>query len=477
MTAGRGQRTLVRVFVIMCAAVVLGGCDLLTNADFMRSLRREPGPQDASPITEQALGKLAKGDLIQAASLFDEALKRNPADVHALLGKGMILQRWGQTAQARQAYQAILNQRPGETMRMAVFSDVEPQSVGELASINLAMVSGDDAGLPGGAMPVPAPGTMAPQQSTASATPPGQTPAMSPGTVRTPAGARGAGPQPYLNEGDVNTMARFETLATLRDRGLITPDEFAERRRANIGALLPMTAPAPASTGLDRPPPPADQIIGRLNAIGRALELRAINVRQHSSERGMIVDGLLPAQPRATQNPPLPPKGILEAADHVRRLEALKEKNLITAEEYAKERDTIERTLAPPPPPRPAATPPGPVAVAPPGAAPSGGPRPAVHIASYRSEEAARNGWMQLRRAHQALLGNLQPDIARVNLGSGKGVFFRLMAGPLPSQADADRICRELKARRQFCDTAFMSGGLGGGSGGNGAAPAPGRRG
>jgi hypothetical protein len=107
----------------------------------------------------------------------------------------------------------------------------------------------------------------------------------------------------------------------------------------------------------------------------------------------------------------------------------------------------------------------GGVAAAPLGGAAGGaGPRPAVHIASYRSEEAARNGWTQLRRAHPQLLGNLQPDVARVNLGAGKGVFFRLMAGPLPSQAEADRICRELKARRQFCDTTFMA--AGGGAGG-----------
>jgi hypothetical protein len=295
-------------------------------------------------------------------------------------------------------------------------------------------------------------------------------PAMSAGALRTPLGAtRGAQMQPYLSEGDLNTMSRFETLGVLKDRSLITPDEYDERRRANIGALLPLTSPAPASTGLDRPAPPADQIVGRLNAIGRALEMRAINVRQHSTERGVIIDGLLPAQPRATQNPPLPPKDVLQAADHIRRLEAMKEKAIISNDEYAKEREAVERILAPPAPPRPVAQP---QATPPQGQqaalGPSSGPRPAVHIASYRSEEAARNGWTQLRRAHQQLLGNLQPDVARVNLGAGKGVFFRLMAGPLPSQADADRICRELKARRQFCETAFMAvgSGSGGGSGG-----------
>ena len=57
------------------------------------------------------------------------------------------------------------------------------------------------------------------------------------------------------------------------------------------------------------------------------------------------------------------------------------------------------------------------------------------------------------------LLGPLQPEVSRVNLGAQKGVFYRLLAGPLPSQAEAERVCRELKAKRQFCEVAFMGGG------------------
>jgi hypothetical protein len=53
----------------------------------------------------------------------------------------------------------------------------------------------------------------------------------------------------------------------------------------------------------------------------------------------------------------------------------------------------------------------------------------------------------------------LRSEVARVNLGPGKGVFYRLMAGPFNTQADAQRVCRELKAKKQFCETAFMSGG------------------
>lgn len=473
MPLRRRQASIARAALLVCAVAMMGGCDVLGNADLIRSLRKDPGPQEASPVTEQGLGKLAKGELMAAHGLFDQALKANPADVYALMGKGLIFQRWNEPTQARAAYQAVLALRPDESVKMTVPGGYEPQSVAELASVNLAM-------LPGGESLTP--NDMAQQAPAVAMAPPMQGGPGVPlaGPAPRPGGpARATAAQPYLNEGDMNVMARFEVLGKLRDQGLITPDEYAERRKANIGALLPMTSGAPASTGLDRPVPATEQIVGRLAAINRALEMRAINMRQHSVERTTIIDGLLPATPRATQNPPLPPRGLLEAADNVRRLEAIKEKGLINNDEYTKEKDVIERTLAPPPAPRPAAsaTPSGtsvpqtPVTGGP--LAGGSGPRPAVHIASYRSEDAATKGWAQLRRAHQPLLGNLQPEVSRVNLGAGKGVFFRLMAGPLPSQAEADRICRELKAKRQFCETAFMSGGGAGASTGRGTGAAP----
>ena len=113
---------------------------------------------------------------------------------------------------------------------------------------------------------------------------------------------------------------RFETLRILRDQGLITPDEYQARRKANVGALLPLSSPPPAA-GLDRPGPNSTQMVGRLQAIGRALEMRAITISQHAAERSMILDALLPAAPVTVANPGRPPSGLMEAADGVRRLE------------------------------------------------------------------------------------------------------------------------------------------------------------
>ncbi len=458
MVPRRRPASVARTALLLGSLLAIAGCDVLGQADIIRNLRKEPsGPEVSAPLTEQGLGKLAKGEMIAANALFDQALKANPADVYALMGKGLILQRWNEPSQARQAYQAVLALHPDPSVKIATAGSPEPQSILELATANLEAL--EDAGVAqGGAMLAPA--TQQAMQNVATAP-------VRPASVTS---GRAAAPSPFLNEGDANTMARFETLGKLRDQGLITPDEYAERRRANIGAMLPYTNPKPASTGLDRPVPPAEQIIGRLNAINRALEMRAINMRQHAAERTTIIDGLLPVTPRATMNPALPPKGMMENADAIRRLEATRERGLISTEEYTKEKAELDKlaTVPTPPPPAPTvgAAPTTPVT----GAALTGGPQPAVHLASYRSEDDAQKGWAQLRRAYPQL-GPLQPEVSRVNLGAQKGVFYRLLAGPLPSQSDADRICRELKAKRQFCEVAFM----GGGSSLTAPAPAPAR--
>jgi hypothetical protein len=261
-------------------------------------------------------------------------------------------------------------------------------------------------------------------------------------------------------EADANIVSRFRTLKALSDQGLITKEEYSIRRRTNVGALLPLTSPPPAA-GLDRPVPSTEQISGRLRAIGRALEMRAMTIGQHTSERSMILDALMPSAPVMVANPGAPPRGLMEAADAVRLLERLKEGAFISSDEYTKERRAIELAMQPEPPMQMAPAPA--VSKSPPSEMAAGskktGPQPAVHLASYRTKKAANRGWSQLRRAHKALLSNLSSEITRVNLGKAKGIFFRLKAGPLKDQEAAVAICRKLKNRRQFCEPSFMNAG------------------
>jgi len=96
----------------------------------------------------------------------------------------------------------------------------------------------------------------------------------------------------------------------------------------------------------------------------------------------------------------------------------------------------------PPPPP-----PPPPKAAAPPAA----GGDLQVQLAAIRSPEQARGEWERLRRKNGDLLGKLRLFITKADLGPGKGVYFRLRAGPLASEAQAKALCASLAGRKIGC--------------------------
>ena len=73
-----------------------------------------------------------------------------------------------------------------------------------------------------------------------------------------------------------------------------------------------------------------------------------------------------------------------------------------------------------------------------------------LHLASHRTEAEAVREWELLTRKLAALLGALQPIIRSVDLGD-RGVFYRVQAGPIGSRASARALCRQLKARDQYC--------------------------
>ena len=73
-----------------------------------------------------------------------------------------------------------------------------------------------------------------------------------------------------------------------------------------------------------------------------------------------------------------------------------------------------------------------------------------IHLASYRDSDAARRGWLALRRKYNPLFDGLHPEIQRVEL-KGKGTYYRLYAAALPSRSVAQDICEQLKKRGGWC--------------------------
>ncbi|EKE76532.1 hypothetical protein [Oceanibaculum indicum] len=101
------------------------------------------------------------------------------------------------------------------------------------------------------------------------------------------------------------------------------------------------------------------------------------------------------------------------------------------------------------PAPRPAAPPPQPVPQRAPAAIPEA-LTAAIHLASYRSLENARDGWRILQRRYPSELGTLVPMVLEVDLGGGRGRMLRLQASAL-TQAEAQSLCERLKQAGQYC--------------------------
>ena len=72
----------------------------------------------------------------------------------------------------------------------------------------------------------------------------------------------------------------------------------------------------------------------------------------------------------------------------------------------------------------------------------------AVQLGAGPSLDALRMSWLALRDQHGDALGSLQPRFVAPRGGSGP---YRLVAGPLPSKADADKVCAEMGVGRDGC--------------------------
>jgi hypothetical protein len=71
-----------------------------------------------------------------------------------------------------------------------------------------------------------------------------------------------------------------------------------------------------------------------------------------------------------------------------------------------------------------------------------------VQLASAPSLEVLRMNWLALRDQHGSALGSLQPRYVPPRGPTGS---FRLLAGPFPTKADADKVCADAGLGRRDC--------------------------
>ena len=109
------------------------------------------------------------------------------------------------------------------------------------------------------------------------------------------------------------------------------------------------------------------------------------------------------------------------------------------------------------PPPSATAAPPSPSPPAPErkparaaAPAPASGKGYRLQLGSVRTPDAAKQEWERLKREQGDLLGALGFTAARADLG-GRGIYYRIQAGPIADSAAAERDCNELKRRGVGC--------------------------
>jgi hypothetical protein len=255
---------------------------------------------------------------------------------------------------------------------------------------------------------------------------------------------------------------RFLLLRQLVEAGLVTPEEAGTRRNANLGALLPYSAPPP-SAGLGRNVALRD-IADRLSRLSVPAANMPPSVRQ--AERDFLMDTLLPAEP-TTRTPPAR-KDSAALTIGRRRAEDLARLGLVEHDEFQREMATIiaaERELAnaPPPPPPPPKKKPKKKPAIPDGGVPGaskpgdipGGTLPfnpkgilGLHLLSMASPTTTEKAVDAMKKEF--------PELAPLEFKAVKtdipdlGTTYRLIAGPL-SGADAETLCRTLRGKGQSC--------------------------
>ncbi|HUB96744.1 MAG TPA: SPOR domain-containing protein [Stellaceae bacterium] len=73
-----------------------------------------------------------------------------------------------------------------------------------------------------------------------------------------------------------------------------------------------------------------------------------------------------------------------------------------------------------------------------------------LQVGAVRSPEVAQHEWARLKHAQSDILGSLEVRTVRVDL-AGRGVFYRIEAGPIAEASVAQRDCDTLKQRKVGC--------------------------
>ena len=294
-----------------------------------------PGSSLFKTDTEQSILSWSAGNHEDAVHYAQKALQDNPNDTYAMMVAGLSYESLGYPNRARAFYEQAA---ASDSVAVGMFGAVRNVPAEELKKAAATRLSAMN--LPQAPLAVIDPSTQTAAFTAAAF--PAQVRVVTEKTASAAPQEKIKGGLDMLSEGDRNIVLRFLTFIRLRDEKYVTEEEWRTRRSVNLGGLLPYTL-SPAGKRLYLPAPSGDVIVGRLNALRDALEIRAITPREHAAEREIILEALLPSNPFYRMDPVPVPRDILEGATALRRVEMLQNLKLITPAEAKKEKAAIEK--------------------------------------------------------------------------------------------------------------------------------------
>ncbi len=322
------------------ALSLLGGCAIFDKKDtdkesnWLMQQFEKTGDKDA----ELATVAYSQGDFKKAQELVLESLHDNPRNQQALLVGALNAEKLGRTNRARQYYEDLIVIGGSQKTILGTDNGV-PTPIVDIAKKRLRALTIKQSKLvienPNGSKSFDISKAASKEQSKT---------AINTAWKKKKPAAKKSSVSNLFTPQEQNIITRFLTLKELAEKDLITKEEFLSRRTANVGGLLPLTH-QPAATGIDQPVPSPDLIIERINVLKEATESRAITPQEFSAERDIIIEALLPPNPRTRMARKAPSRTILSAAKDLRKLEVLYDLNLITSSEKTAEQKAIEKYL------------------------------------------------------------------------------------------------------------------------------------
>lgn len=252
---------------------------------------------------------------------------------------------------------------------------------------------------------------------------------------------------------DDNLVTRFQTLRQLLDDGLITREEYNNRRGANLGALLRYSM-VPGARDLTRAAPPPRTLVQRMRYLAAAYAEHSISASEQASERAVILDGLLPYPVTRCADPPPRITDQMQLAAEIGRTERLRVANVITdaeaAREKAKAAQLLDAAIAAADAAARAAA-----GMAATQASMSVNSGIGIALSTHNSEAQARRAWAGLQKAHPAELGQLGLSLKKIPRPH-RPTHYQIIAGPLPDKDTAIGLCKSLRKSDLFCDAAVF---------------------